>query len=51
MYGPEGIGKTSSIILYCYLSSFITDYEIEYDHSIDNEISRIFYLSFSDFRN
>jgi hypothetical protein len=47
MYGPPGISKTSSIILYSYLCYLINQYEFEYDEVVAPDIERLFYVSYT----
>ena len=47
MYGPPGISKTSSIILYSYLCYLINQYEFEYDEVVAPDIKRLFYVSYT----
>jgi hypothetical protein len=46
LYGPPGVAKTTSIILYSYLNYVISSYEFEYDEIIAPNLQKILYLSY-----
>jgi hypothetical protein len=46
LYGPPGVAKTTSIILYAYLNYVISSFEFEYNEIIAPKVQRILYLSY-----
>ena len=53
LYGKAGIAKTTSIILYCHLSSIVTEYKYKYGEEDDAikgipYVPKIFYFTYRD---